>query len=349
MIRVFTDLNDIKTQWDTVDLKIFLKVNFIQAFYRAHSKILHLFILGKNLRIYSHIFTLRFTQTKKYFLNSSLIPLFLNLLRIRILYLTNTFITNIPFYYSNDIISLKQILSSIKHSYSMIVIPDLLYKNLYEIKGKYFQVEVEEDMVLKIDKSWRTFDDYLKSLRTKYRKKINLIIKKNEKIDVRILNNENLENYSVIMQKMFDQIARESSFKGPLFNIDTFRLLEHEVVKVYGYFINDRIVAFSSEIKYNNNLYSYYTGFNKELNKTTPIYGRILTEHIKNAIKFNMTSLVLGRTANEFKSNFGATPIKSYVYIRIKNRILHFFLKPIISRLSVKSWIIRSPFKKTTL
>ena len=68
MIRVFTELNDIKTQWDTVDLKIFLKVNFIQAFYKAHSKILHLFILDKNLRIYSHLFTLRFTQTKKYFL-----------------------------------------------------------------------------------------------------------------------------------------------------------------------------------------------------------------------------------------------------------------------------------------
>ena len=36
LIRLFTELNDIKTQWDTVDLKIFLKVNFIQAFYKAH-------------------------------------------------------------------------------------------------------------------------------------------------------------------------------------------------------------------------------------------------------------------------------------------------------------------------
>ena len=344
LIRLFTELNDIKTQWDTVDLKIFLKVNFIQAFYKAHPKILHLFILGKNLRIYSHIFTLRFTKTKKYFLNSSLIPLFLNLLRIRILFLTNTFITNIPFYYSNDIISLKQVLSSIKQSYSMIVIPDFLYKNLYDKKGKYFQVEVEEDMVLKLDKSWRNFDDYLDALKTKYRKKINLMIRKTEKIDVRILNNENLENYSLIMQNMFDQVARESSFKGPMFNVETFRLLDHEIVKVYGYFMGEKIVAFSSEIQHNNTLYSYYTGFNKDLNKSIPIYGRILTEHIKNAIKFNVNGLVFGRTANEFKSNFGAKPIKSFVYIRVKNRILHLFLKPLFSRLSTKDWIMRNPF-----
>ena len=46
LIRLFTELNDIKTQWDTVDLKIFLKVNFIQAFIKL-TQILHLFILGK--------------------------------------------------------------------------------------------------------------------------------------------------------------------------------------------------------------------------------------------------------------------------------------------------------------
>ena len=85
------------------------------------------------------------------------------------------------------------------------------------------------------------------------------------------------------------------------------------------------------------------------LNKSMPIYGRILTEHIKNAIKFNVNSLVFGRTANEFKSNFGAKPIKSFVYIRVKNRILHFFLKSLFSRLSDNDWIIRSPFKKISL
>ena len=54
----------------------------------------------------------------------------------------------------------------------MIVIPDFLYKNLYDKKGKYFQVEVEEDMVLKLDKSWRNFDDYLDALELSIERKL---------------------------------------------------------------------------------------------------------------------------------------------------------------------------------
>ena len=285
MIRVFTDIDDIKKEWDSVNLKDFIKINFIQAFYKGHKNLKHLFIVDKCLRMYAHIFTLKFSRTNNY-LYSRFIPLFLSLFSFRILYLTNTFITNIPLYYSTDIISLRSILKSIKHHYSIIVIPDFVFKNMKDKEGSYKKVEVEEDMVLALQASWINFDDYLKDLRSKYRKKINLIIKQTNNLDIRILNDKDLASYSVLMQSMFEQIIGDTKFKGPLFNIETFSFLGNDLVTVYGYFLDDRLVAFSSEIKHNNTLYSYYTGFNKELNKTTPIYGRILIEHIKNAIKF---------------------------------------------------------------
>ena len=59
-------------------------------------------------------------------------------------------------------------------------------------------------------------------------------------------------------------------------------------------------------------------GFDKQLNKKTPIYGRILLQNISSAIRQRKSFLVLGRTANEYKSNFGAYPIKSFIYIKIK-------------------------------
>ena len=55
--------------------------------------------------------------------------------------------------------------------------------------------------------------------------------------------------------------------------------------------------------------------------------------------------LILGRTANEYKSNFGALPIKSYVYLKIENNFLRTLLKPVYSKLRVKKWVQRSPFK----
>ena len=55
-----------------------------------------------------------------------------------------------------------------------------------------------------------------------------------------------------------------------------------------------------------------------------------------------MDKVVFGRTANEFKSNFGAIPMKSYVYIKVKNRYLSIILNPILKRLTIKKWIKRS-------
>ena len=67
----------------------------------------------------------------------------------------------------------------------------------------------------------------------------------------------------------------------------------------------------------------------------------VYIENIKKAIRKIITTL-----ANEFKSNFGAIPIKSYVYIKVKNKYLNILLKPIFKRLTIKNWIKRNPFKK---
>ena len=86
--------------------------------------------------------------------------------------------------------------------------------------------------------------------------------------------------------------------------------------------------------------------FDKSLNKTLSIYSRILLESINNAITLKMDKVVFGRTANEFKSNFGARPIKAYVYIKVKNKYLSIILSPIFKMLFIKKWIRRNPFKE---
>ena len=66
---------------------------------------------------------------------------------------------------------------------------------------------------------------------------------------------------------------------------------------------------------------------------------------IKNSIKKGNEKLVLGRTANEYKSNFGAQPIRSHIYLKVENRFLRTILKPVYSRVRVKRWRQRRPFK----
>ena len=69
----------------------------------------------------------------------------------------------------------------------------------------------------------------------------------------------------------------------------------------------------------------------------------ILELGINNKVK----SVIYGRTASEFKSTIGAIPSNSKSVVYISNSILNIVLKPFVSRLAIKTWVQRDPFKKT--
>ena len=346
MLKVITNINKAKEEWDKIDVSDFLHSSFLEIFYINHPKIKHLFLIDKHIRLYAHIFELNFDKTANY-ISSNLLAFFIKFIKFDVLYLTNSFLTNIPAFFSNKQIDLKEFLSVLKHNYSLLIIPDFVFKNIIAEKNEFSKVEVEEEMVLEINDKWNGIEDYISDLRKKYRNKVKKIINSSSKLEVKSLNSDDLVFYADNIKDLFSQVITESRFSGPLFNTNSFSLLvKKDIFKIYGYFINNNVIAFSSEIHQDKTLYSYYTGFDKSLNKTFPIYGRILIETINNAINLKMNKVVFGRTANEFKSNFGAIPIKSYVYIKVKNKYLNALLRPIFKRLTIKNWIKRNPFKK---
>jgi len=346
LLKVITNINKAKEEWDKIDVSDFLHSSFLEIFYINHPKIKHLFLIDKHIRLYAHIFELNFDKTANY-ISSNLLAFFIKFIKFDVLYLTNSFLTNIPAFFSTKQIDLKEFLSVLKHNYSLLIIPDFVFKNIIAEKDDFSKVEVEEEMVLEINDKWNGIDNYISDLRKKYRNKVKKIINSSSKLEVKSLNSDDLVFYADNIKDLFSQVINESRFSGPLFNTNSFSLLvKKDIFKVYGYFINNNVIAFSSEIHQDKTLYSYYTGFDKSLNKTFPIYGRILIETINNAINLKMNKVVFGRTANEFKSNFGAIPIKSYVYIKVKNKYLSALLRPIFKRLNIKNWIKRNPFKK---
>ena len=172
-------------------------------------------------------------------------------------------------------------------------------------------------MILSIRENWNSFNDYIDSLKTKYRKKVNKIFKETKSISVINLNEHDILKLKFEMQSLFDQVVAKSSFNGPNFEILTLSsLVKNNFAKVNGYYQDEKLIGFSSEIESNDCLYSYFVGFDTDLNKSVPIYARILLENILNAINLKKKELLLGRTANEFKSNFGAEPKQStYIYM----------------------------------
>ncbi len=346
MLKVFTKIENVWKEWTEVESTTFLDINFLQVYYHYHPQVKHLFVVDNDMRLYAHIFKLTFTKAKNYLQNRLVSNIFLRIISFDVLYLTNSYITNIPAFRSNQMINLKELLNEIKDNYSLIVIPDFLYKNMIVEDNQYTRIEVEEEMVLNIRSEWNTLEDYILVLKKKYRKKVKKIIDTTSHLEIRKLGVDDLETYGVYMQDLFNQVARSSSFKGSEFNTDCFgAFVEQGFMLVDGYFVNDKLIGFSSEIQKEETMYSYFVGFDKQLNKSIPIYGRILLENINTAIKLRKNRLILGRTANEYKSNFGAVPIRSFVYLKVRNKFMRALFRPIYSRLSINEWIQRNPFK----
>ena len=324
----------------------FLNINFLEIYYQKHPEIKHLFAIDTNVRIYAQILKIKFNKTSNYLKWDSLVSKCLRYISFKVLYLTNSFITNVPSYISDRKINLHQLIDKIKDNYSVIVIPDFLFNNLQVEDNSYTKIEVEEEMVLTIRGKWNKFDDYMLSLRKKYRNKAKNIIKKTQEIKIRKLNERELKKHQADIQNLFIQVVNSSKFQGPHFNTDSFILfVKLKYMIVNGYFLNKKLIGFSSEIHNGNELYSYFVGFDKKLNQKIPIYGRIIIENINSAILLSVDSLILGRRANEFKSNFGARPIKSYVYLKVRNKLLRTVLHPIYIRLSVNKWKLRNALK----
>ena len=344
-MKIRTDLNRIKEEWDNGNVNDFIHSSFLEIFYSNHPKIKHIFVIDKGLRLYGHLFTLRFNKIANY-LNNKLAVFLLQFLRFKILYLTNTFITNVPSFTSKDKIDINKLLALLKNNYDLLILPDFLYDNITTQKNDFFKIEVEEEMALQINKKWCSLEGYISDFKKKYKKKVEKILESSKEIEVRTINSEDLNNYSEKIQALFIQLINESKFNGPKFNTSSFScLIKKDFFKLNGYFINNDLIAFASEIYQDKILYSYYVGFDKSLNETLSIYPRILLESINTAIKLKKEKVVFGRTANEFKSNFGAKPIQSYVYLHVRNRFLRILLLPIFKKLTIKKWQQRNPFK----
>ena len=73
---------------------------------------------------------------------------------------------------------------------------------------------------------------------------------------------------------MLDQVVSTSSFKKvSKFNVKTFSsLLLNEHIVVRGYFLEERLVGFSTYSIKESELHTNYVGFDKNLNFNLPIY-----------------------------------------------------------------------------
>ncbi len=232
------------------------------------------------------------------------------------------------------------------------LLKDFLNTSLFitnELKSyQYHPFSVEPNMMLKIDKNWFIFEDYLDAMKTKFRVKARKAFKQSLAIKIKEVTLENIEHQIPKMTALYKKVANNAGFNLSSFNLDTYKDLKERLGDNYilkTYWLDDKIVGFISGIINQNSLDAHYVGIDYQLNREYAIYQRMLYHYIEIGINKRLKIINFGRTASEIKSSVGAIPQDLTMYLRHKKSIPNKILKLFLQRVQPTPFQQKFPFK----
>ena len=212
----------------------------------------------------------------------------------------------------------------------------------------YYAFNIEPNMTLKISPKWQNFDNYLATLKTKFRVKAKKAIKLSNNLVTKDITVLNFEEHLLKMTELYKKVVTKAAFNLGEFKLQTYKSLKTKLGDSYilkSYWIEDKMVGFMSGMINKKNLDAHFVGLDYEFNKQYAIYQRMLYDYIKIAIDNKIELLNFGRTASEIKSSVGAIPQDLTVYIRHKKSIRNKILKLFLLKIQPTEFNQKFPFK----
>ncbi|NNE25340.1 MAG: GNAT family N-acetyltransferase [Saprospiraceae bacterium] len=215
--------------------------------------------------------------------------------------------------------------------------------------SNFTKFKVQPDMVVSINQDWRSYDDYLAAVKSKYRVKFKKVAKRGGALEFRDLNVEDLESLNDEMYALYSKTADKASFSlfklHPEYFLELKKIFGDDFI-VRGVFLNGKMVAFFTIIINGKNADAHFLGYDVSLNSKHQIYFNVLLKLVEAAILQRAEYLNLSRTALEIKSSVGAEPYAMHIYLKHNTNFLNKLLPVILARIVPKEdWIQRVPFK----
>ncbi len=219
-------------------------------------------------------------------------------------------------------------------------------------EGKYVACALEPNMIVTLPQNLNSKEDYISTFSKKYRNRAKSIFKAGLSLETKELSYEDLKIANGNLFRLYENVFNKAKFK--LVKLDEKYFSEMKNIfpnefKVFGFYLEGKLVAFDSFFILTNEIEAHYIGFDYELNKQLELYQNILYHLVEQAILNKMPQLNLGRTAAEIKSTVGAKANELTCYIKPQNTVSKVVLNPFINYMQPAEWIPRNPFKEEEL
>lgn len=212
----------------------------------------------------------------------------------------------------------------------------------------YNDFMVDVNMVLKIHEDWSSFEDYLLSMKTKYRTRAKGIYKKSNSLTLKSLTLEEITLHQEKLTELLENVSKKSEYSYGIIDVNAFGLFKKNLkdnFSLSALFLDDKIVGFSTSFYNNGQIDANYVGLDYDYNNDYAIYQRLLCDYVEQAITKGAKSLHFGRTSELVKSSLGAQPVHMKLYAKHKNTFSNFLLKPIFNYITPSNFELRKPFK----
>jgi len=219
-----------------------------------------------------------------------------------------------------------------------------------ELGRHYQEFTMQPNMVFELDTNWRSFEDYVDRISSKYRVRMKRAFKKADTIRKEIMDLEAIISHKKKIHELYLGVASKSDFNSAELHEDYFLELKRvfpDRFQLTGYYLQDELIGYYTTIKNYEELEAHFLGFDYEKNIIYQTYLNILFDIVKDGISVGAERIVFARTALEIKSSVGAEPEEMYFYARHRSKFSNRLLQSMVEYLQPKSpeWIQRRPLK----
>jgi hypothetical protein len=216
------------------------------------------------------------------------------------------------------------------------------FENVYEFN-------TQPNMIFDLSSSWLAIEDYYNSFSKKYRDQYKRAHKKFEGISVKELDVDEVVFHETRINELYHHVAKNAPFNTFFLaenHFSTFKRQCGNGFKIFGYFLEDKLIGFHSVLLNDTVLETYFLGYDDQVQKEKMLYLNMLYNMTEFGITHQFKKIIFGRTALEIKSSIGATPVMMSGFIYHRNKLVNKFLGKIFKNLEPETvWQQRHPFK----
>lgn len=225
-----------------------------------------------------------------------------------------------------------------------------LTQYIRSLKGFYVVLNAGRDLGLargttlptcKIDLPWNSFEEYVDSMRSHYRYRVQKALRKITPVKIEVLEDNRL--FDEEMYRLYVKVYERSKEKLEKLSICFFREFQG---KIFTFKVQEKVIGFVQLMEEEKELIFLFGGFEYSLNQQYDLYMNMLLTIIRYGIERGCRSIDLGQTAEETKLKLGARQHPRWMYAHHSNSIFNKIIGTLVGTFSYKPYrIFHNVFK----